>query len=571
MANIESVLQENRVFPPAPTSSRTRRFPAWTPTTRCAPKPNATSRGSGRGWRANTCWHKPFTQVLDETKAPFYKWFADGQLNASYNCLDAQPRRNGNADKVAIIFEADDGKVTKVTYRDLHDARVPARQRHQVARHQEGRARRSSTCRCRSRRGRDAGLRAHRRDPLGRVRRLLGQERCRSAIIDAGATLVITADEQMRGGKRHCRSSPSSTRPSRWAAAKACATSSSIERTGGAVPWDAKRDVWLHDVMGNQADDLRARMGRRRASAVHPLHVGLDRQAEGRAALHRRLPAVGRADDEVDVRHQAVGRLLVHRRRRLGHRPHLHRLRAARRPAPPRSMFEGVPTYPDAGRFWEMMPGPQGHASSTRRPPRSARSSRPTRPIRRRTRPSTTCRACASSARSASRSIRKRGCGTTTTSAAARCPIVDTFWQTETGGHMITPLPGATPLVPGSCTLPLPGHHGRDRRRDRPRRAQRAGRHAGRQAPVAVDDPHHLGRSRALQEELLPGGTRRQALPRRRRLDPRQGDRLLHDHGPHRRRAQRLGPPHGHDGDRVGAGRESAWSPKPPWSDAPTI
>ena len=50
----------------------------------------------------------------------------------------------------------------------------------------------------------------------------------------------------------------------------------------------------------------------------------------------------------------------------------------------------------------------------------------------------------------------------------ARCPIVDTWWQTETGGHMITPLPGATPLKPGSCTLPLPGHHGRDRRRDRP-------------------------------------------------------------------------------------------------------
>ncbi len=48
-----------------------------------------------------------------------------------------------------------------------------------------------------------------------------------------------------------------------------------------------------------------------------------------------------------------------------------------------------------------------------------------------------------------------------------RCPIVDTWWQTETGGHMITPLPGVTPLVPGSCTLPLPGHHRRDRRRDR--------------------------------------------------------------------------------------------------------
>ena len=79
-----------------------------------------------------------------------------------------------------------------------------------------------------------------------------------------------------------------------------------------------------------------------------------------------------------------------------------------------------------------------------------------------------------------------------------RCPIVDTWWQTETGGHMITPLPGVTPLVPGSCTLPLPGHHGGDRRRDRPRRAERPGRHPRHQAAVAVDDPHDLGRPGAL-------------------------------------------------------------------------
>ena len=63
-------------------------------------------------------WKKPFTQVLDESNAPFYKWFADGVLNASYNCLDRHVAA-GLGDKVAIIFEADDGKVTKVTYREL--------------------------------------------------------------------------------------------------------------------------------------------------------------------------------------------------------------------------------------------------------------------------------------------------------------------------------------------------------------------------------------------------------------------------------------------------------------------
>jgi acetyl-CoA synthetase len=61
----------------------------------------------------------PFTRTLDESGAPFYKWFDDGELNVSYNCLDRN-LENGNADKVAIIFEADDGAVTKVTYRELH-------------------------------------------------------------------------------------------------------------------------------------------------------------------------------------------------------------------------------------------------------------------------------------------------------------------------------------------------------------------------------------------------------------------------------------------------------------------
>src|SRR5574338_724445 len=63
-------------------------------------------------------WKVPFTQVLDESNAPFFKWFADGKLNVSYNCLDRNVN-NGLGDKIAIIFEADNGEVTKVTYKDL--------------------------------------------------------------------------------------------------------------------------------------------------------------------------------------------------------------------------------------------------------------------------------------------------------------------------------------------------------------------------------------------------------------------------------------------------------------------
>ena len=65
-------------------------------------------------------WQKPFTKTLNEDNAPFYKWFEDGHLNVSYNCLDRN-LQNGNADKTAIIFEADDGMSTNVSYRELHE------------------------------------------------------------------------------------------------------------------------------------------------------------------------------------------------------------------------------------------------------------------------------------------------------------------------------------------------------------------------------------------------------------------------------------------------------------------
>ena len=68
--------------------------------------------------RDNIEWKKPFTRVLDESNAPFYKWFEDGELNVSYNCLDRHLATQ--AEKTAIIFEADDGKTSTVTYRELH-------------------------------------------------------------------------------------------------------------------------------------------------------------------------------------------------------------------------------------------------------------------------------------------------------------------------------------------------------------------------------------------------------------------------------------------------------------------
>src|SRR5206468_1796948 len=143
--------------------------------------------------------NKPFTQTLDESNAPFYKWFADGRLNASYNCLDRN-LSNGNADKTAIIFEADDGKVTTATYRELHERvckfanalksrgikkgdRVVIYMSMSI----EGVAAMQACAR----------IGATHSVVFGGFSAKSLQER----IMDAGAVAVITADEQSRGGK----------------------------------------------------------------------------------------------------------------------------------------------------------------------------------------------------------------------------------------------------------------------------------------------------------------------------------------------------------------------------------
>ena len=201
-------------------------------------------------------------------------------------------------------------------------------------------------------------------------------------------------------------------------------------------------------------------------------------------------------------------------------------------------VFEGIPTYPDAARFWKMI---QKHKVTVfYTAPTAIRSLIKAAETQR--------RRCIPKHYDLS-SLRILGTVGEPINPAAwewyhknvgggRCPIVDTWWQTETGGHMITPLPGATPLVPGSCTLPFPGITAAivDEMGDDVPNGQ--GGILVDQEAVAGDDPHDLGRPRALQEELLPAGAEG-LLPRRRRREPRRRARLLHHHRPHRRRAER--------------------------------
>ncbi|HVJ76042.1 MAG TPA: AMP-binding protein, partial [Casimicrobiaceae bacterium] len=199
MSNIESVMQENRAFAPSA---------AWTAQANLKPADvdalNAEAARDFEGYwgrlaRENLAWHKPFAHVLDESKAPFYRWFHDGELNASYNCLDRNLER-GLGDKTAIIFEADDGKVTRVTYRELYlrvcklanglksiGVKKGDRVLIYIPMSIEGVAAMQACAR----------IGATHSVVFGGFSAKSLQER----IIDAGATAVITADEQMRGGK----------------------------------------------------------------------------------------------------------------------------------------------------------------------------------------------------------------------------------------------------------------------------------------------------------------------------------------------------------------------------------
>ena len=397
--------------------------------------------------RENIEWKKPFSKVLDESNAPFFKWFEDGILNVSYNCLDRHLATH--ADKTALIFEADDGKVSRVTYRELHG---------RVSQFANGL----------KSRGIKKGDRVVIYMPMS-VEAVVAMQACarigaihsvvfggfsskslQERIIDAKAIAVITADGQLRGGK---------TIPLKNAVDEAiglggCDSIHSVivyRRTSGDVVWNSKIDVWWHELFNASATLCEPEW----VDSEHPLFI---------------LYTSGSTGKPKGVQHSSGGYLLgamLTMRWVFDYKPtdifwctadvgwvtgHSYVTYGPLAMGATQVIFEGIPTYPDAGRFWKMI---QDHKVTT-----------------------------FYTAPTAIRSLIKLGndlpkkynlnslrlLGSVgepinpeawmwyyTVVGQSRCPIVDTWWQTETGCHMIAPLPGAVPAKPGSCTLPIPG------------------------------------------------------------------------------------------------------------------
>ncbi|MCG6952400.1 MAG: acetate--CoA ligase [Betaproteobacteria bacterium] len=447
-STIESVLHENRVFPPSPEFVKQANISGMDAYRALVAEAEKDFDGFwGRLAKEELLWHKPFSKVLDESKAPFFRWFYDGELNASYNCLDRHLKTQ--PDKTAIIFEADDGKVTKISYKALY---------HEVCR----------MANALTAHGVKMGDRVLIYMPMS-IQVVVAMQACarigathsvvfggfsakslQERIIDAGATEVITADGQFRGG----REIPLKPVVDEAFAMGGCDGVRNVivyKRTGTKVPMTAPRDKWWDDVVKGQPDHCEPTW----VNAEHPLFI---------------LYTSGSTGKPKGIQHSTGGYLLwtmLTMRWVFDYKPtdvfwctadvgwvtgHSYITYGPLAVGATEVMFEGIPTYPDAGRFWKLIQDHKVNVFYT--------------------------------APTAIRSLIKAGAdlpkkydlsslrilGTVgepinpeawmwyhETVGGGRCPIVDTWWQTETGGHLISPLPGATPTKPGSATLPLPG------------------------------------------------------------------------------------------------------------------
>ena len=374
------------------------------------------------------------------------KWFTKAKLNVSYNCLDRHLEKRG--DQIAIIWEGDEPDIDKrITYRELH-AEVC-----KLANVLKSRGIKKGDCiSIYMPMIPEAAVAMLACTRIGAIHSVVfggfSPEALKDRILDSDCKLVITADEGIRGG----RTVP--LKENVDIALSKCPnvhTAIVIQRTGGDVAWNENRDVWYQDAMKNASTDCPAA----EMDAEDPLFI---------------LYTSGSTGKPKGVLHTTAGYLLY---TAMTHKyvfdyhendifwctadvgwvtGHSYIIYGPLCNGATTLMFEGVPTYPDASRFWQVVDKHKVNTFYTA--PTAIRA--------------LMCKGEEFVKKTNRKSLRILGTVGEPINPEAwewyyhivgdgNCPVIDTWWQTETGGHLITPLPGATDLKPGSATLPFFG------------------------------------------------------------------------------------------------------------------
>ncbi len=393
-------------------------------------------------------WIKPYTKVMNASYSGdvAIRWYEDGTLNASYNCIDRHLAKR--ADQTAILWEGDDpGEDRRITYRELHD----------------------SVCRLANAlkaRGVKKGDRVTIYMPMipeaamamlacariGAIHSVVfggfSPDSLAGRIEDCRSTVLITADEGLRGSRKVPLKRNADTALLQCPDVKTVVV---VKRTGGAIDWQEGRDLWYHEICAAASPDCPPQ----EMSAEDPLYILYTSGSTGKpkGVLHTTggyLVYTSLTHEYVfDYRDGEVYWCTADVGWVTGHSYIVYGPLAN---GATTLMFEGVPNYPDPSRFWQVCD--KHNVSIFYTAP-------------------TAIRALAREGedwvrRTSRKSIRLLGTVGEPINPDAwlwyydnvgegRCPIVDTWWQTETGGILITPIPGATPLKPGSATRPFFG------------------------------------------------------------------------------------------------------------------